>query len=221
MKLSNDEHHSAFLTLFKSDIDPNDPKDLSAAANAYSQLIGHYISGMHDPLLPQIVGIDVIKLGTALKRFYRDSFGVSRFATWVGAQDPRILDASTKIILIDKLNELSIRINSSEPRKTRIAAAFTLWMTTFKPLCFRETALFSERRRSGLINNDRLVKLDAKLTLLVATDYLKGFGDIVIGSDQDPQDRRVRLHRVWHDFTFRDLTLSSLEFFYMSIYSPK
>jgi hypothetical protein len=148
-----------------------------------------------------------MKLQMLIRRFHRDAFGTYRFFDKVQeiCPDPKQHEA-----IFNETELLSIRINSEKPRLTRIAAAFSLWMSTFRPIYL-----------AGLPSSPMpdLCWLEADVNFYIATSYLGLYGAIEIG--MEGEDRRIRLERIAYDFTFRDLNLSSLELLYCSIFRPK
>jgi hypothetical protein len=141
-----------------------------------------------------------------ISRFHRDAFGVYNFAKLIESRFPNRGDQTA---IFDQIERLSIRINTGNPRKTRIAAAFSLWMATFRPVFF-----------IGLPSNPikNLWRLEADLNFFIATSFLGLYGSIEIGTEGE--DRNIRLERIRYDFTFRDLNLSSLEMLYCSVFCP-
>lgn len=219
MPLDQTGFTKALRELFDSRLDPSDPVQLATAAQAFANLVAHFLEGMHDPALSNSIAIDTAKLGLMLRRFYRDAYGVAKFTSWLDSLSEEQVSTVTRDEIAQRLRGLGIRINTPQPRKTRVAAAFSLWMSTLRPIYLRETPELRRIRELGLAQ--RVWRLDATLNFLIATYYLKNFGEINIGKDADPVDRKIRLTRIWYDLTYRDLTLSSLELMYMSIFQPK
>ena len=99
---------------------------------------------------------------------------------------------------------LGIRLGSNNPRKTRIAAVFSLWMSVFRPVSI-------EWEKSK--DDKAAPKICAALNFWIAHSYLSKFGKIVIGPEC-----REHVNRIVHDFTFREVNLSSLEVLYSGIF---
>jgi hypothetical protein len=121
------------------------------------------------------------------------------------------LDADLKKEILARLRGLSVRINSKSPKKPRIVAAFALWASTLRPLCL------SDLPQS---DDERVWRLEATINFWITTRYLQRFGRVQIGIPGDTDDFDERIRRIWYDFTFRDLNLSSLELLYSSIFLP-
>jgi hypothetical protein len=92
---------------------------------------------------------------------------------------------------------------------TRRAAAFSLWMCAFRPvhLDFKLSK-----------DDPRACMFAAGLNFYIARSYLKLTGNIEPGK---PDESKMRLRRILHDFTYREVNLSSLEFFYSAIYRKR
>lgn len=191
--------------LFCPEVDTRDLAHLRACEYAFKNIAMHFVETAW-PEVKVLIRIDDIKLQMMLRRFYRDAYGTYRFVNSVKEICP---DAKVSDEIIKQVEKLSIRINSDKPRKTRIAAAFSLWMATFRPIFF-----------VGLPSNpiDDLWRLEADMNFYIATSFLSLYGEIEVGTEGE--DRRVRLERISYDFTFRDLNLSSLEMFYCSVFRP-
>lgn len=207
MPLTQNDFNESLSVLFKPDTDWNDPAQLAESAAAYQNLAMHFVEVNAKWLLGHIV-FDPVKLGLMLKRFYRDAYGVGRFMgdlETIGLSDKQMGEIE------EMLAKLSIRINSDDPRKIRIAAAFSLWASNFRPICINQ-----------LPNNpdSRAWRLDATINFWIATQYLNIYGTIQIGILGDIDDFDTRLRRIWYDFTVRDINLSSLEMMYSSIFRP-
>lgn len=190
--------------LFFSGVDWTDADHMRSCEYAFKNLALHYI----EKTSPKILGLiqfDDVKVQMMLERFYRDAFGVSRFHQQLGKICP---DKEMRCEILKEVYRLSIRIRTDKPRLTRIAAAFSLWMATFRPVCLK-----------GKPDKEIIVwNLDASVNLFLTTSYLKQFGTVEIGIEG--HDRQTRLNRIYYDFTVRDVNLSSLEMLYCSIFRP-
>lgn len=193
------------LGLFAPDVDWRDLNHLRACEYAFKNLSMHFIETAYAQVA-NLIRFDDMKLQMMVRRFHRDAYGTYRFFESV----KRICsnEAESEAIL-DETELLSIRINSEKPRLTRVVAAFSLWMATFRPIFL-----------VGLPSNPMpdLCWLEADTNFYIATSFLSLFGSIEIGTEGD--DRRIRLERIAYDFTFRDINLSSLEMLYCSIFCP-
>jgi len=211
MVLNQTQFADSVNLLFDSNLNLNNSEELSEATVAYQNLAMHFIGLKANRLLGH-VGFDPVRMALMIKRFHRDAFGVSHFSAFLRAKvAARELDADVKTEIEEQLKTLSIRINSPLPRKIRIAAAFALWATTLRPLYLLNIEPGQERR---------LWRLDATITFWITTSYLEKYGTIQIGSPDNLDDFDTRIARIWYDFTFRDLNLSSLELMYSSIFRP-
>jgi hypothetical protein len=207
MPLTQSEFDESLNALFDPTIDWGNPLQLAESAAAYQNLAMHFIETNAGWLFDR-VAFDPVKMGLMLKRFYRDAFGVGRFLNQL--PESEFSDAQIKKIE-EMLSKLSIRINSDDPRKIRIAAAFSLWACTMRPICVLQLPTNPD---------SRIWRLEATINFWIATQYLKIYGNIQIGVPGDLDDFDTRLRRVWYDFTVRDINLSSLEMMYSSIFRP-
>src|SRR4051794_21251151 len=74
--------------------------------------------------------IDPARMMAFLTRFQRDAFGVHFFEkTLEDLSDRNLVTAEGAAEIKNALSGVSVRIHSPNPRKTRIAAAFSLWMS--------------------------------------------------------------------------------------------
>ncbi len=151
---------------------------------------------------------DWIAARLMIGRFHRDAFGLHnlevRLQEMVSKQS---LSETDRDEIMQRIGLLGLRISSAHPMKTRIAAAFSLWMSTFRPISLKGEAAMNDKQ-SG--------KFCAALNFWIAAQYLRKFGNLNLGSDA--QKRYERIH---HDFTFRALNISSLELLYCSVFSAK
>ena len=157
--------------------------------------------------------IDYIGLMAVLKRFQRDAHGVRRFSQlaqqMVKAQK---MEGATMETILKEVAELGLRITTDCPRKTREAAAFSLWMCVYRPVTFNSQALPD-------VKPDGLEEFCATLNYFIASSYLGKFGDIELG--QTPTEIGIRTERIRRDFTCREVSLSTLEAFYGAILKLK
>ena len=142
-----------------------------------------------------------------LGRFQRDAFGVSRL--W-HSLDTRVKAREIPEAWSDELKsqimDLGLRVGSDKPRKTRVAAVFSLWVCAFRPV-------FIEWEKSK--DDPAASKFCAALNFWIAESYLSKFGTVLVGSEF-----REHVNRILHDFTYREVSLSSLEVLYCGIFRP-
>lgn len=211
MPITSAQFDAALSVLFSPEIDTNNSDDIANAAAAYQNLAMRFIEMREHALLDHVF-FDPLRMALMLRRFHRDGFGVAHFHDFLENRVAQgLLSAGCKEEIKKGIRGLSIRINSELPRKIRIAAAFSLWALTLRPICIRKL---------GVVPSDRLWRLDATINFWIATEYLKKFGSIQIGVLNNHKDFQIRLNRVWYDFTFRAINLSSLEMMYSSIFRP-
>jgi hypothetical protein len=144
-----------------------------------------------------------------VNRFHRDAYGVAELTHELNQkQESGELTARTVVWFKQEIEALGVRINSADPKLTRKAAAFSLWMATFRPFSLR----FGH---SDEVKDPE--SFSAALNFWITSTFLSrdGIGSIHLGG---VQEKDKHLERVLHDFTYRDLTLSSLEFFYCGIF---
>ncbi len=147
-----------------------------------------------------------------IRRFQRDAYGAARFHRFT--ENLRIhgdLKSETRIKILEQVKGLGIRITAENPRKTRIAAAFSLWMCTIRPVC-------ADNLKLPTVTLENLEQICARLNFWMATTYLGKFGVCSFG---EGDDSIVRLKHVVHDFMCRDINLSSLELLYAGLFRPK
>jgi hypothetical protein len=212
MALTQSQFNECLDTLFDQSANSKDDNRILKSVHAYQFLTMEYVD-QHTPLLKNHIKFDNIKAVMMIKRFYRDAFGVgafhSRIEEWIKEGG---IHEKLKSKIHEELDGLGIRINSSLPKKTRIAAAFSLWATTFRPLIL-------DTLPNAMGN--RPWHLDALVSFWIAGSYLRRFGVVRIGDPtKDKKDADARLGRILYDFTYRDLNLSSLEFMYAFIFIP-
>ena len=102
-----------------------------------------------------------------------------------------------------------MHVTSDKPFKTRIAATFSLWMCAFRPV-----SLKYEKSK----DDTNAAKFCAALNFWIATSYLSKFGDKELFVDARFKDH---YKRVLHDFTYRNVNLSSLEMLYCGVFRPR
>lgn len=170
----------------------------------------------HEGEDPDLIHFDYIGLTQTLKRFYRDCYGVQRLACRIHGLLGKLLNAKdaddTSEVIISEVRKMGLRVTSDDPRKTRVAACFALWMSTFRPISIDIT--------DGLFKNTDFQELFcAEFTLALTEEYLCRDGVVDYGTN--PTDRQVRVDHIIHDFQCRSLSHSALEMLYCSIFRPK
>ena len=193
------------LALFSKDVDGRDVNDLRVCEYAFKNLAMHCIESSW-PQVKNLIRFDDLKLQLFVRRFHRDAYGTYHFTKALEQMCP---DATLRGAILREVERLSIRINSDKPRKTRIAAAFSLWLANFKPIYF-----------AGLPSSPipDLWRLEADVNFFIATSFLSLYGTIEIGTEGE--DRKIRLERISYDFTFRDLNLYFLGIALLQCFSP-
>jgi hypothetical protein len=183
----------------------------AAMAEAFENLAVRYVlANGGKTIKPEAIQIDYHALRLMLGRFCRDVYGIGRIHKVVGQlqRDGQATESGAKVIL-DEVSRLGVRINSPKPFMTRRAAAFSLWMCTFRP-AHLEFNLSKDEPRASMFS--------AGLNYFIASSYLSLTGTIDLGRSDE---RKMRLRRILHDFTYREVNLSSLEFFYSGIYRKR
>jgi hypothetical protein len=156
---------------------------------------------------------DEYALRLMLLRFQRDAFGVSRLWSFLDAsENSGDLKPDINLKIKELIQDSGLRINSPAPKKTRIAAAFSLWMCMLRPVYVDKAK--TPINEHGLLHG----QFCAFLNLWMTTQYLSKFGTVKIGNEETQAEL---IKRIYHDFTFRDVNLSSMEVFYCSIFTPR
>ncbi len=213
-RLTNQEVEENLRTLFEPTENPAEERTQTKAALAFLRLVSDLISRGY-PWLEPHVKLDAVRVAIFIKRFYRDAFGIKQFFKLLDEEEiSGNLHKSTHKKINDAFEDfLSVRINSAAPKKTRVVAAFSLWMSTIRPVC--------------IINPkpdflDGIWHLEPNLNFILAKNYLSRYGTVSLGDPvKDLLDSEDRWWRIWYDFTYRAISLSSLEFMYAGIFRPK
>ena len=192
-----------------ADLKDSDVGDEMAAA--LQTLIIQY-TRLTFPSVEKILHFDFLAMKLLFTRLQRDAYGLMQYAKLIDklALDNRV-DEPARQQLKRELCTVSVRINSKAPRKTRVAAAFSLWFSALKPV------FLSEMKADG-IPEHMLMTFAGSCNFWIACQFLGKIGKLELG---EGDDRKERLDRIRYDFTVRDLNLSSLEMLYCSIYRPK
>ncbi|MFC5457325.1 hypothetical protein [Prosthecobacter fluviatilis] len=189
----------------------NHPDADAAMAEAFENLAVRYVETQASKTItPKAIRIDYHALRLMLGRFCRDVYGIMRLHQLMDRlKKEGLMQEEARLALQEEVSRLSVRINSRAPFMTRRAAAFSLWMCTFRPV----------HLDFGMSKHDpRTCLFAAGLNFFIARSYLKLTGEINLGKQEE---MRMRLERILHDFTYREVNLSSLEFFYSSIYRKR
>lgn len=180
----------------------------AAMALAFENLAVRYmLTRGNNRVTPDAIRFDYHSLRLMLGRFCRDVYGIGRLHKLMSQLEAagEVKENGRKTIL-DEVSRLGVRINSPAPFMTRRAAAFSLWMCAFRPV-YLDFKLSKEEPRASMF--------PAGLNFFIASSYLKLTGKIDLGNSAET---KMRFHRILHDFTYREVNLSSLEFFYSGIY---
>lgn len=182
----------------------NVPSELGVCLDAFINLACAQAEAL-SPKLVSILKFDEIGIAQFVARFHRDAYGVHNAICRLHELK---IDPALVSTIEDIFADLSIRINSRDPKKTRVAAAFSLWLATIRPVFFSGTSC------PGVSKKEMLHFL-AFLNLWIACLFLMKFGTV---TTRDLPDFDERMERIGHDFTYRAINLSSLEVFYCSVF---
>ena len=164
-------------------------------------------------LMDEDVRFDEYALRAMVGRFDRDAFGVRQFQRVLSAE---LSDQKSRDKVWSAFKATSLRINTTNPRKTRIAASFSMWMATFRPV--------SLKPKKGL-PSQLATEFCARLNLYIITAYLRQFGKVLLdapfASARDEEHRLKLMERIFHDLTYRELRLSALEMLFCGIFHPR
>ncbi|HEU6447821.1 MAG TPA: hypothetical protein VFV23_05225 [Verrucomicrobiae bacterium] len=186
------------------------------AITAFENLTYYFIHrqfGANKKLIEKLfrtIRIDYVAVTSTLKRFQRDVYGVKRFdEITTGMVKGGKFTAATKDLICKEVSSLGLRVTADSPRKTRESAGFSLWMCVFRPISFNSLNLPE-------ISPENLEVFSAMVNYFIASSYLGKFGNIVLG--HNGHERQIRVERIKHDFTFREVSFSTLETFYGAIF---
>lgn len=166
--------------------------------------------------LANSVVLDVIGFSSAWYRFQRDAFGMSRLHN--------ILDASVqnseitgpcKERVVSAIRKVGLRIDSAKPFRTRIAAAFCLWMSNFRPIHLDLNKLSESIEDTETLDSTELEQFNSFVLFWIVSNYLSCHGTISFGKGKDAEERQERIR---YDLTVRDLNMSSIEFMLAGIF---
>jgi hypothetical protein len=204
-----------FDDLFSPVVGGSEIEQYQAAMFAFEELTGLFI---YQGLASENVGllqrfserthIDYIGLTSMLKKFQRDTYGVRRLRRFLGGlvKHGRLAkDAEDEVM--KAVGDLGLRISAEDPRKTRVAAAFSLWMCVYRPVTIDGAGLS--------VPSTDLELFCASLNYWLASTFLMKFGEVELGSGDEG---RIRMNRIKHDFTVRRVCLSTLETLYSAIF---
>ncbi len=155
------------------------------------------------------IHFDYVALISMLKKFQRDAYEVGRFSAFVERLiSEGKLRAEAKNEVMGAVHRMGLRINAERPRKTRVAACFSLWMCVYRPVSIVPAAEITGPA-------SELELFCASLNYYLASTFLMKFGEVNLGTGDDA---RIRLSRIKHDFTVRRVCLSTLETLYASLF---
>jgi len=195
-------------TLFSEELLISNSSDQYKLFVAFINLTGIFTISFY-PTLQNEIRFDYVGLQCLFARFQRDAFGVGRFKKAMdGLVAEQKMTEEGRQRVLQEVDQLSIRINTKEPRKTKIAAAFSLWMCAMRPAHPRTLSC-------PLVKREDLDLYCASLNFWIASAYLTLYGDVNV---HRLPDWRIRLARIRYDFTYRNVNLSSLEMLYSSIF---
>lgn len=197
--------------VFDPKLDVENPLFAWQACTCFVNLTGIYVREAYPQLIGQIA-FDQMGLREIFSRFHRDAFGVRNLCELLESLEGEcVLKREHRREIENQLRYVGIRINTRDPRKTKVAAAFTLWASALKPVYVKNIAV------SGISTAD-LNTFGSSLVFWIACTYLSMFGEVHLPTDGDAL---VRLSRIRYDLTYRNLNLSSLEMLYASIFKLK
>lgn len=198
----------AYSTLFNPEWDPLSGDDLINRGVAFENIVTSI--AIRHRIDPADVHFDYLGLRAMLGRFGRDAFGVHRVKSTINAAVAAgKLDHAAGSEIWSAVANSGIRINSEKPRKTRIAAAFSLWMATFRPISLNMCVL-EKQPKAPLF--------PAIVNFTIANTYLSKFGSFIL-ENTDQHDEIV--DRIFHDLTYRAVSLSSLEMLYCGVFRSR
>jgi hypothetical protein len=172
----------------------------------------HYAMAWGETRPQELLNIDFPAVTEALSRFRRDAWGVARFEKRMkGVIAEESWPSSSFETIQRELRSVGVRVNSANPRKTRVAAVFALWMSTFRPISIRIEAPSKN-------HPDALLTFCSAFTFDLTQHYLSLFGEIALGVDEG--DIAIRKSHIIHDLFCRQLALSPLEMLYAGIFRP-
>jgi hypothetical protein len=168
--------------------------------------------------LPQLfkhVSFDLPGVHMFLRRFQRDVYGVGKFHALVDDMEKEGLISPHGSLKVKSFmnSDVGVRVNTASPKKTKIAAVFTLWMTTIRPVHLERGAMFEQN-----VRREDIERFTGMLTFFLASSFLSLYGRVVVFDDDH---NRERMERIKYDFTYRALNLSSLEMLYACVFTPK
>lgn len=208
----NDTHLTEnLLALFSDDPGPNILVQRMRFQTAFLNLVGLFTL-QSVPALHGHIGVDHVALQGVMERFHRDAFGVKWFARKIRASDNQLISEQGKLFVLHEIQKLGIRVNTDSPRLTRVAAAFSFWLSVLRPI---------HVKMSGITQPDvdphQVQHFCGMLNFWIASAYLSLFGKITLSDDRDPG---MRLQGILYDLTYGKLNFSSLALLYGSIFRP-
>lgn len=172
-------------------------------------LAREYAKVIHED--PAALRFNELCIMETLKRFVRDAWGLRMFGLRVEGLFTKmeIPKAALDVVKAEASKNLGIRINTDTPRKTRVAAVFSLWMSTLRPI-------YIEGAQSTQADLGATVRFCAAFTFAACCAYLEQYGSIVLGTTKNDIDTRTS--HIVRDFHCRHLALSPLELLFCSIF---
>lgn len=108
---------------------------------------------------PDVVIFNELGLLEMVDRFGRDAWGTKRFHNQIARLFEELeIDASNIERVVENLGGVGVRINTDAPRKTRVVAVMSLWMSTFRPI-FVDGALSAIQIMDNMPNSNLLIFL--------------------------------------------------------------
>jgi len=194
--------------LFAANGSVADLDDLKKRVAAFCELAKHFVSTIPGN---RYTGEDVVfephSIRLMIGRFQRDAFGVQRLWNELGQRSSAGEQSEARTEeLKEQILSLGIRVGTPKPRKTRIAAVFSLWMCVFRPVSLNYKASSDDKAAA---------MFSAAVNFWICRMYLSKFGEVLGGAAFTEHIKRVA-----HDFTYRDVSLSSLEMLYCGMFKP-
>ncbi len=199
----------ALCCLLDGQCKPTEPSALQELIDAFDKVV-EIFTVTFTPFQPsEDIQMDYFALRLMLGRFYRDAYGMADFDSFLkGLEQSKKACSETVLEISQRAHHLGLRISSKEPRKTRIASTFSLWMATLRPCSI-------SYKRS--LNPEAANHFCAQLNFWIATTWLSKFGTVSLGNNAEDDQLR---QRILHDFTFRSVSHSSLEMLYRGLFQP-
>lgn len=200
---------SAVDVLFEN---PGSTGNIDQKGMAFQNLARFFAMEQGEPVTA--LRFDWLGVLSLFNRFNRDAYGYANYCALIdsltGNVGEKDISVNANIYLKEKLAQTPMRICSEHPRRTRIAAAFSLWMATFRPVFYDAYSVKKKTLRHNYFS--------AELNLWLACMFLTRTGGRV--DFGEGTDAEIRKEHVLYDFMYRDISLSSLEMLYAGIFRP-